>query len=122
MFLIFMSVVKHDGRALSFRDSGDTMYGLHIAGGGHVEEQKTWHNHSQDKPLACRHKACWSLSKHQIRSRGFRKSDTPMRRSCESWSTCSRSRHPSCGRNISRRFLRFTPPRSQNDGIAPADG
>jgi hypothetical protein len=52
------------------------------------------------------------LIETQTRSRGFRKSDTPMRRSCESWSTGSRSRLPSCGRNISRRFLRFTPPRS----------
>ena len=35
-------------------------------------------------------------------------------RSCERWSTSSRSRLPICGRSISRRFLRFTPPRSQN--------
>jgi hypothetical protein len=80
-----MSVVKHDGRARSFRDSGDTGMGCTS------QEAET----SRSKKLAQSltrqtfsvPSQCWGLWKHQTRSRSFRKLDTPMRRSCESWST-----------------------------------
>src|ERR1700682_3607799 len=47
---------------------------------------RTWQNHSQHNLLTRLHRLCRSLSNLRTRSRGYRKPDIPMRRTCASWS------------------------------------